>query len=41
MIEVEELYRGLPGCQDIMNLVHLQKVTLQKEVEKYCSERSV
>ncbi len=41
MIEVEELHRGLPGCQDIMDLVHSQKVTLQKEVEKYCQERNV
>ena len=41
MIEVEELFRGLSGCQNVMNLVHSQKIALQKEVDKYCSERSI
>jgi len=41
MIEVEEMWRGLTGCGDMMDKVHEQKATLRKEVEKYCSERSV
>ena len=41
MIEVEEMFDGLPGCEDIMDLVYSQRETLQKEVRKYCSERSV
>jgi len=41
MIEVEEMWRGLPGCGGMMDKVHEQKATLIKEVEKYCTERSI
>lgn len=41
MIEIEEIWRGLPGCGVMMDKVHEQKATLRKEVQKYCSERSV
>lgn len=40
MIEVDDAIDGLPECRDILDLVHSQRKTLQKEVEKYCSERS-
>ena len=39
MIEVEEMHRGLPGCQEIMEGVHEQRGKLQREVERYCGER--
>ncbi|CAD6571563.1 MAG: hypothetical protein ASARMPRED_004639 [Alectoria sarmentosa] len=39
MLEVEYAIDGLPECRDIMDLVHLQRKTLEKEVDKYCSER--
>jgi indoleamine 2,3-dioxygenase len=29
------------GCEDVMELLYLQKDTLTKEVDKYCKERSV
>lgn len=41
MTEVEDAIGGLPECRDILDLVHSQRKTLQKEVDKYCSERSV
>ena len=41
MIEVEYGIDGLSDCTDIMELVHSQRKTLEKEVDKYCSERSV
>ena len=41
MVEVEGLHGDLLGCQDIMDLVRSQRGTLQKEVDKYCSERKV
>ena len=41
MIEVEYGIGGMPGCKDIMELVHSQRKTLEKEVQKYCSERNV
>ena len=28
-------------CEEVMELLHVQKETLQKEVEKYCAERNV
>lgn len=31
--------KSLPGCQDIMEATYLQRDTLRKEVDKYCSER--
>lgn len=40
MMEVEYAIDGLPECKDIMDLVHSQRKTLEKEVDKYCSERS-
>ncbi|KAF4628194.1 hypothetical protein G7Y89_g9959 [Cudoniella acicularis] len=29
------------GCEEVMDLLYVQKETLQKEVEKYCKERHV
>lgn len=40
MMEVEYAIDGLPECTDIMDLVQLQRRTLEKEVDKYCSEHS-
>ena len=28
-------------CEDVMDLLYVQKETLRKEVEKYCKEREV
>ncbi|KAI2630072.1 indoleamine 2,3-dioxygenase-like protein [Xylaria nigripes] len=49
--EMVEIYNSVGGssgpeklderCQDIMDLVHRQRETLRKEVEKYCEERGV
>ena len=39
MTNVGNVYGGLPECSDILNIVHTQKETLQKEVQKYCAER--
>ena len=41
MLEVEHGIGGVPECRDIMELVHSQRKALEKEVDKYCSERSV
>ncbi|KAL6714087.1 hypothetical protein ACLMJK_008581 [Lecanora helva] len=41
MLEVEGVYGKLPGCEDFMDLVRSQKVTLKKEVDRYCRERGV
>ena len=41
MVEVEYVVGGVPECGDIMALVKSQRKTLEKEVEKFCSERSV
>lgn len=41
MMEVDHAIDGLPECRDIMDLVHSQRKSLGKEVDKYCSERSV
>lgn len=40
MMEVEHSLGGLSECRDIMDLVHSQRKALEKEVDKYCSERS-
>jgi indoleamine 2,3-dioxygenase len=29
------------GCEEVMDLLYVQKDTLRKEVEKYCKERNV
>lgn len=29
------------GCEEVMDLLYVQKDTLNKEVEKYCKERNV
>lgn len=41
IMEVEYAIDGLPECRDIMDLVHSQRKSLEKEVDKYCSERSI
>ena len=41
MIEVEFGIDDMPECRDIMELVRSQRRTLKKEVDKFCSERSV
>ncbi len=43
--EMTEVYGSVgdlgPECEDIMDLVHRQRDTLRKEVEKYCRERGL
>ena len=41
MIEAQGGIGGAPECRDIMEIVHSQRKMLEKEVDKYCSERSV
>ena len=41
MIEVEYGIGDTSECRDIMELVRSQQRTLEKEVDKFCSERSV
>ena len=41
MVEVEHAVGTLPECKNILDLVHSQRKDLNKEVDKYCSERSV
>ena len=41
MIEIESGIGGAPECRDIMDIVHSQRKMLEKEVDKYCSERRV
>lgn len=41
IMEVEYAIDGSPECRDIMDLVHSQRKSLEKEVDKYCSERSI
>lgn len=42
MVEVWEKHgRDLPGCDDIMEALLVQRDTLRKEVDKYCNERGV
>ena len=41
MIEVECGIDDILECRDIMELVCSQRRTLEKEVDKFCSERSV
>ena len=41
MIEVEYGIDDMSECGDIMELVRSQRRTLEKEVDKFCSERSV
>ena len=41
MIEVEYGIDDMPEGRDIMELVFSQRRTLKKEVDKFCSERSV
>ena len=41
MVEVEDAVGTLPECKHILDLVHSQRKDLNKEVDKYCSERSV
>ncbi|CAJ2502917.1 Uu.00g103110.m01.CDS01 [Anthostomella pinea] len=51
MEEMTEIYEGVggragpmdlgAGCRDIMDLVERQRLTLRKEVDKYCQERGV
>lgn len=45
MVHIYESFEADGGlgkeCDDIMDIVQAQKKTLKKEVDKYCSERSV
>lgn len=41
MFETESHCRKVAVVQDIMDLVKLQKDSLQKDVDKYCQERGV
>ncbi|KAL9132242.1 MAG: hypothetical protein Q9217_000046 [Psora testacea] len=39
MFEVENIYPNLRSCKDVMEVVHDQRKSLEKEVHKYCAER--
>ncbi len=43
MVEVWEGSEEKLGkeCRDVMDLLYVQRETLKKEVEKYCTERGV
>jgi hypothetical protein len=41
MMEVEPLCAKFGDAEEIMDLVKLQSVSLQKDVAKYCEEREV
>jgi hypothetical protein len=41
MLEIEPLCFKMAEIEDIMDLVQLQSVSLQKDVERYCEERGV
>ena len=41
MIEVEEFCSKIETIEEIMEIVRRQRVTLQKDVERYCEERGV
>lgn len=41
MFETESHCRKVAVVEDIMDLVRLQKDSLQKDVDKYCQERGV
>lgn len=41
MVEAKSCCRKVAVVEDIMDLVKLQKESLQKDVDKYCQERGV
>jgi hypothetical protein len=41
MLVVEPLCSKFGDAEEIMDLVRLQKLSLQKDVERYCQEREV
>ncbi len=43
MVDVWEGSGGKLGknCEEVMDLLYMQRETLRKEVEKYCQERNV
>jgi indoleamine 2,3-dioxygenase len=43
MVDVWEGSGKRPGksCEEVMDLLYVQRETLRKEVEKYCQERNV